>query len=76
MDEALLTLFSLQNGDDIQATFRSTDNDIWVSRIYFYTFLFLAIYVVANIFIAIIEEAYFGVKVKKKTKLFPLITIF
>jgi len=50
------------NGDDLQNSIRSTDGHPIVSRFYFYTFLFIAIYAVANIFIAIIEDAYFSVK--------------
>jgi len=62
LDEASLTLFSCMNGDDLQNSIRSTDGHPIVSRFYFYTFLFIAIYAVANIFIAIIEDAYFSVK--------------
>eukprot|EP00027_Filamoeba_sp_ATCC50430_P015070 CAMPEP_0168574860 /NCGR_PEP_ID=MMETSP0413-20121227/19332_1 /TAXON_ID=136452 /ORGANISM="Filamoeba nolandi, Strain NC-AS-23-1" /LENGTH=737 /DNA_ID=CAMNT_0008608283 /DNA_START=381 /DNA_END=2594 /DNA_ORIENTATION=- len=62
LDEAMVTLFGLQNGDDVQATFRATNAHVFVSRLYFFTFCFIAVYTVANIFIAIIEDAYFYAK--------------
>jgi len=62
LDQASLTLFSLQNGDDIQNSIRSTDVHWIISRLYFYTFIFISIYALANIFIAIIEDAYFSGK--------------
>lgn len=55
-------MFSLTNGDDLQNTFRSTDSQPILSRIYFYSFIMIFIYAVANIFIAIIEDSYFTVK--------------
>jgi hypothetical protein len=68
LGEAAVTLFSLQNGDDIQATFRSTNAHVVVGRIYFFTFLLISIYAVANIFISIIEEAYFSGRVPANYK--------
>jgi len=63
LDEAAITLFALQNGDDLQNTFRTTTGaNLWVSRIYFYSFTLIFIYAVANIFIALIDDAYFSVK--------------
>eukprot|EP01133_Synstelium_polycarpum_P006725 gene6725-7818_t len=56
--EATVTLFGLQNGDDIQATFRATEKNLYVSRIYFFVFVFISMYAVANIYIAIMEASY------------------
>ncbi|KAI2801221.1 Mucolipin-2, partial [Blomia tropicalis] len=60
-------LFSLMNGDDMFATFFSTDvishNVIWwFSRIYFYLFISLAIYVIVSLFIAIILDSYESIR--------------
>lgn len=56
-------LFSLINGDDMFATFRSIPKEhtftVWVySRIYLYTFICLFIYVVLSLFISIIMDTY------------------
>lgn len=53
-----MTLFGLQNGDDVQGTFKDTSRDMVVSRIYLALFIFISIYGVANIFIAIMDESY------------------
>ncbi|GAM28842.1 hypothetical protein SAMD00019534_120180 [Acytostelium subglobosum LB1] len=69
--EAIVTLFGLQNGDDIQSTFRSTEKSPIVSRIYFFVFIFISMYAVANIYIAIMEGAYsqcVGIKSKLERK--------
>jgi len=66
LDQSALTLFGLQNGDDIQATIRSTASHPVVARIYFYTFLFISIYAITNIFISIMEDAFFTVKEMKE----------
>ena len=55
------------NGDDMFATFFSTDvishNVIWwFSRIYFYLFISLAIYVIVSLFIAIILDSYESIR--------------
>ncbi|EFA76477.1 mucolipin [Heterostelium album PN500] len=69
--EAMVTLFGLQNGDDIQSTFRATEKSPIVSRIYFFVFVFISMYAVANIYIAIMEGAYsqcVGIKSKLQRK--------
>ncbi len=63
VDAACVTLFSLLNGDVIHDIF----DDLFpthptISRIYLYTFICLFIYAVLNIFIAIIEDAFFASK--------------
>ena len=55
------------NGDDMFATFFSTDvktNTViwWFSRIYFYLFISLAIYVIVSLFIAIILDSYESIR--------------
>eukprot|EP01117_Protostelium_nocturnum_P013265 TRINITY_DN4940_c0_g1_i1.p1 TRINITY_DN4940_c0_g1~~TRINITY_DN4940_c0_g1_i1.p1 ORF type:complete len:777 (+),score=184.20 TRINITY_DN4940_c0_g1_i1:136-2466(+) len=60
--EAAITLFGLQNGDDIQNTLRSTEPHATVGTIYFFTYIFLAIYAISNIFISIIQDAYLASK--------------
>jgi len=65
---ACVTLFGLQNGDDVQGTFMDTSSDMLVSRIYLALFVFISIYGVANIFIAIMDEAY-GVSMQQTERL-------
>lgn len=60
-------LFSLMNGDDMFATFFSTNVKAhgiiwWFSRIYFYLFISLAIYVIVSLFIAIILDSYESIR--------------
>ena len=55
------------NGDDMFATFFSTDiksNTIiwWFARIYLYLFISLAIYVIVSLFIAIILDSYESIR--------------
>eukprot|EP01114_Cavostelium_apophysatum_P002383 TRINITY_DN12120_c0_g1_i1.p1 TRINITY_DN12120_c0_g1~~TRINITY_DN12120_c0_g1_i1.p1 ORF type:complete len:447 (+),score=52.67 TRINITY_DN12120_c0_g1_i1:110-1342(+) len=64
LDTSVITLFGLQNGDEVQATLRSTTEYTLVSRLYLYTFLFIAIYAVVNIFIAIMENSYSQVRLR------------
>jgi len=56
--EVCVTLIGLQLGDDIQGTFRQSETELIISRIYLFAFLFISIYAIANIFIAIMEEAF------------------
>merc|ERR1719195_2343355 len=56
-------LFSLINGDDMFATFKSIPAQraytVWIySRIYLYVFICLFIYVVLSLFISIIMDTY------------------
>jgi hypothetical protein len=63
VDSACVTLFSLLNGDAIHDTFDEIyPSSPFVSRVYLYTFISLFIYAVLNIFIAIIEDAFFLAK--------------
>jgi hypothetical protein len=59
---SMITLFAVLNGDVIRETFLNLDNGdfVVVSQVYMYTFICLFIYVVLNVFIAIIEEAFFS----------------
>nr|XP_046920007.1 mucolipin-3-like isoform X2 [Dermatophagoides farinae] len=67
LSSTLECLFSLMNGDDMFATFFSTDVKKssliwWFSRIYLYLFISLSIYVIVSLFIAIILDAYESVR--------------
>ncbi|CAG2176691.1 unnamed protein product, partial [Oppiella nova] len=60
-------LFSLMNGDDMFATFYTTDARSqtiiwWFSRLYLYLFVCLFIYVVLSLFIALIMDSYETIK--------------
>lgn len=57
---AMVTLFAVLNGDVIRETFLNL-LPVYpvISQIYLYTFICLFIYVVLNVFIAIVEEAFF-----------------
>ena len=66
---SMITLFAVLNGDVIRETFLNlADKSPYVSQIYMYTFICLFIYVVLNVFIAIIEEAFFSAWEQDKTK--------
>ena len=57
---SMVTLFAVLNGDVIRETFLNLMPVFPViSQIYLYSFISLFIYVVLNVFIAIIEEAFF-----------------
>jgi len=59
-------LFSLLNGDDMFATFATTDTNnyaIWIfSRVYLYGFITIFIYIILSLFISIIMDAYETIK--------------
>ena len=62
-DAASVTLFALLNGDVIHDVFDAIyDASPVVSRVYLYSFIMLFIYAVLNIFIAIVEDAFFAAK--------------
>lgn len=63
VDQACVTLFALLNGDVIHDVFDEIHPaHPYISRVYLYTFISLFIYAVLNIFIAIIEDAFFASK--------------
>ena len=58
-----MTLFSVLNGDVIRETFMDLTPDFpVVGQLYLYTFTCLFIYVVLNVFIAIVEESFFSTR--------------
>jgi len=62
-DAASVTLFALLNGDVIHDVFDAIyDASPVISRVYLYSFIMLFIYAVLNIFIAIVEDAFFAAK--------------
>ena len=68
LDVSAETLFSLLHGDDIFATFATIDKRfgyaIFIySRFYLYVFIVTFIYLVSNLFTAIILDAYETIKV-------------
>ncbi|ETO20486.1 hypothetical protein RFI_16731 [Reticulomyxa filosa] len=63
IDQAAVTLFSLLNGDSIHDVFAEVySSSPVISRFYLYVFIALFIYAVLNIFIAIVEDAFFASK--------------
>ncbi|CAH0518927.1 unnamed protein product [Peronospora belbahrii] len=62
LSASMITLFSLMNGDSIMDTFDAMDLHHFIisGRVYLYSFISLFMYVVLNIFIAIVEEAFFA----------------
>ncbi|PRP83046.1 mucolipin-3-like [Planoprotostelium fungivorum] len=56
--EAFASLFSLQNGDNVRATFTDFSVYGFMGVIYLFTYLFFGIYVFTNIFISIIADSY------------------
>lgn len=64
MSASMATLFAVMNGDVILDTFDAFDlHHFAVSgKIYLYSFISLFIYVVLNIFVAIVEEAFFATR--------------
>lgn len=60
---SMVTLFAILNGDVIRETFLDlTPFYPTVGQIYLYSFISLFIYVVLNVFIAIIEESFFMIR--------------
>ena len=57
------TLFSIMNGDSILDTFKALSITApYLGAIFLYSFICLFMYVVLNVFIAIIEEAFFATR--------------
>ena len=62
-----MTLFAVMNGDEIFDTFEALSQDFPIaSQVFLYSFIALFMYVVLNVFIAIIEEAYFATTTSKR----------
>ena len=62
LSNSMITLFSLMNGDVIMDTFDAMELHHFIvsGKVYLYSFTSLFTYVVLNIFIAIVEEAFFA----------------
>ncbi|KAF1780685.1 Polycystin cation channel, PKD1/PKD2 [Phytophthora cactorum] len=62
LSASMITLFSLMNGDIIMDTFDAMELHQFIvsGKVYLYSFITLFMYVVLNIFIAIVEEAFFA----------------
>ena len=65
---SMITLFSLMNGDAIMDTFDGMELHQFIvsGKVYLYSFTSLFMYVVLNIFIAIIEEAFFATQSSRR----------
>eukprot|EP01006_Ploeotia_vitrea_P031771 TRINITY_DN64079_c0_g1_i1.p1 TRINITY_DN64079_c0_g1~~TRINITY_DN64079_c0_g1_i1.p1 ORF type:complete len:616 (-),score=13.60 TRINITY_DN64079_c0_g1_i1:319-2121(-) len=71
IDISTVTLFAVLNGDSVDATFITTHASnnkfvAFISRIYCYSFVSFFIFVVLNIFLVIIEEAYGTVQEQRR----------
>lgn len=62
------TLFAVMNGDEILDTFDALElHHFRVSgKLFLYSFIALFIYVVLNIFVAIVEEAFFATRARRR----------
>ncbi|KAG7392072.1 Mucolipin-2 [Phytophthora pseudosyringae] len=62
LSASMVTLFSLMNGDIIMDTFDAMELHQFIvsGKVYLYSFISLFMYVVLNVFIAIVEEAFFA----------------
>ena len=64
---ALVTLFAVLNGDVIRETYMTLIPKYpVVGQIFMYSFITLFIYVVLNVFVAIIEESFFTIAQRTK----------
>ncbi|CEG47548.1 Mucolipidin and related proteins (TRML subfamily of transient receptor potential proteins) [Plasmopara halstedii] len=68
LSASMVTLFSLMNGDAILDTFDAMKlhNFSISGKVYMYSFISLFTYVVLNIFIAIVEEAFFATQSSRR----------
>ncbi|EQC37168.1 hypothetical protein SDRG_05394 [Saprolegnia diclina VS20] len=65
--QSCITLFSIMNGDIILDSFDALKLDFPIlGAAYLYSFIALFIYIVLNIFIAIVEESYFATRSYKR----------
>eukprot|EP01064_Diplonema_japonicum_P009205 TRINITY_DN1667_c3_g3_i1.p1 TRINITY_DN1667_c3_g3~~TRINITY_DN1667_c3_g3_i1.p1 ORF type:complete len:534 (+),score=81.62 TRINITY_DN1667_c3_g3_i1:87-1688(+) len=67
IDISCVSLFAMLNGDVVHETFSDVFPDQnfftqFFSRMYLYSFIILFIYVILNIFLAIMEDTYFQIK--------------
>ncbi|OQR97768.1 mucolipin [Thraustotheca clavata] len=68
LQQSCVTLFSIMNGDIILETFDALKLDFPViGAFYVYSFIALFLYIVLNIFIAIVEESYFATRSYKRS---------
>ncbi|OQR93411.1 mucolipin-like protein [Achlya hypogyna] len=67
LQQSCITLFSIMNGDIILDSFDALKADFPIlGAAYLYSFIALFIYIVLNIFIAIVEESYFATRSYKR----------
>nr|CCA22571.1 mucolipinlike protein putative [Albugo laibachii Nc14] len=66
---SMVTLFAVMNGDVILDTFETLACHSFniIGNIYLFSFIALSIYVVLNIFIALVEEAFFASRASRKS---------
>lgn len=65
---AMITLFSVLNGDVMRETFMDIlPFNPTVAQVYMYSFVSVFIYVVLNVFIAIVEESFFSTRAKARS---------
>jgi hypothetical protein len=65
---AMITLFSVLNGDVMRETFMDLlPFSPFVTQVYMYSFVSVFIYVVLNVFIAIVEESFFSTRAKARS---------
>jgi hypothetical protein len=59
----MFTLFSVMNGDQISDVYAQvTFSQFMIGNIYMYSFVFISICVVQNVFITIITDGYMSIK--------------
>ena len=64
---SMITLFSLLNGDIMRETFMDLyKSSPVIGQIYLYSFVCLFIYVVLNVFVAIVEESFIATRARAK----------
>jgi hypothetical protein len=66
VDLAAVSLFALMNGDDVHASFDEMTASypyVWLSRLFMYLYVLLAVCLLLNVFIFLTEDAYHEAKV-------------
>ncbi|CCI48273.1 unnamed protein product [Albugo candida] len=66
---SMVTLFAVMNGDVVLDTFETLSSHSFniIGNIYLFSFIALSIYVVLNIFIALVEEAFFASRASRRS---------